>query len=100
MGRPALPDDVALRADAISGADEVPVISFLVELPMNCHYDRITGTLTVETPVVRTGEGPTQVLLRLQFSGAATHLFARALNALEQEADVVMTGRPGDVIVQ
>jgi hypothetical protein len=100
MGRPALPDDVELRAKTTSGANEVPVISFPVELPLNCEYDQRTGTLTVETPVVRTGEGPTQVLLRLQFSGAATHLFARALSALEQEANVVMAGCRRDVIVQ
>jgi len=61
------------------------IVSFPVDVPLSAEYDAVTGVLTIETPVVHAGEGPSEVVLRLRFTSAAACGFVRVLRALEEE---------------
>jgi hypothetical protein len=77
--------DVSLGVARDASSKSAQTVTFPVDVPLQAEYDATSGVLTIETPVVHAGEGPSEVVLRLRFTSAAACGFVRVLRALEDE---------------
>jgi len=72
---------------------EPDCVSYPVESPLEATYDAATGELTLESSVLR-GPGDGRPLrLRLVFTPEAAHGFVHLLRHVEDELDIVVSGR-------
>ena len=88
--------DVTVQIADNASSKPGEIVSFPVDVPLQAEYDANTRVLTIETPVVHAGEGPSEVVLRLRFTSAAACGFVRVLRALEEEG-FSLADRPTEI---
>jgi hypothetical protein len=74
--------------------DPVETFTFPVESPLQVTYDANSGELSIDSAVLHNEEGPSPVMLRLNFSADATHKFVCMLREVEEQMSITMDGRP------